>query len=68
MDQTQITQEKQARGASAGLVSEQEAAKILNVTRKTLQNMVYDGKIPPDHYTIAVTRKRFYYRDKILGL
>lgn len=53
---------------SLGLLPEEEAARLLNISERTIKNMVYNGKMPADHYTTAVTGKRFYFRDKLLGI
>jgi len=53
---------------SAGLITEEKAAALLGISERTLKNMVYSGKMPKDAYTVAVTGKRFYFTDKLLGL
>ena len=65
---TQTANISQARPTEdRDLVSETEAAEILNITRKSLQNMVYCGRIPATHYVKAITGKRFYYKSKLIG-
>jgi excisionase family DNA binding protein len=51
-----------------GMITEAEAADLLGISVMTLRNMVYNKRIPETHYATAVTGKRFYFRDKLLGL
>ncbi|MGN6437251.1 MAG: hypothetical protein ACTHMM_11990 [Agriterribacter sp.] len=52
----------------SNVISEEEAAQLLGVAKKTLTNKVSRG-LCAGLYTISpVTGKRFWYRDKILGL
>lgn len=53
---------------NTGLITEDQAAELLEISTRTLRNMVYNGKMPEDAYTTAVNGKRFYFRDKLLGL
>jgi excisionase family DNA binding protein len=50
------------------LLTEDQAADLLGIKNVTVRNMVYNGKIPADHYTTAVNGQRYYFRDKLLGL
>lgn len=50
------------------MVSETEAAEILNVKRITLQTKVSRGKLEGFYTVSPVNGERFYYKDKILGL
>lgn len=47
------------------LVNERQAAKILGIEVRSLQNAVGAGNISPDSYTIGQLGKRFYYLDKL---
>ena len=50
-------------------VSKKEAAEILEVSPRTLDNMVYDGTIAPELYTTCVNRvTRKYSRTGLMGL
>jgi hypothetical protein len=62
------TDQRQDTEPNTGLITEDQAAELLQISRRSLKNMVYNGKMPKDAYTTAVTGKRFYFRDKLLGL
>jgi hypothetical protein len=49
------------------LLTEQQAADLLHITLRSLQNMVSSGRMPRDCYIKTVTGKRFYYEHKLLG-
>jgi len=67
MTQDTATRPARSREPLPGLITEEEAAELLNISRKTLQNMVYNGRIPANCYARAVTGKRHYYKDRLLG-
>lgn len=54
--------------ASVEWISEDEAAKLLSITKRSLQNRVYDGTISTECYTKAVTGQRVYNKQKLLNL
>jgi len=48
-------------------VNDEEAAKILGITKKTLFNKVSKGRFA-ELYTISpVNGRRFWYKDKLMG-
>lgn len=50
-------------------ISEEEAAKLLGNTIKTIQNKVSSGQIPPSCYRMAVDgTSRVYSRTALVGL
>lgn len=50
------------------LVDDEEAAKVLKISKRTLFNKVTKG-ISGELYTISpITEKRFWFKDKIMGL
>jgi hypothetical protein len=50
------------------LIPENEAAKLLGITLKTLRNYRTNGKLPTDAYTIGVGNNPFFYKSKLMGL
>jgi hypothetical protein len=56
------------RFSSNDLISEKEAAILLDVTEKTVQNYVSDGTIPTSAYSVGIKNKRFYYKSRLMGL
>jgi hypothetical protein len=58
--------EKQSQASN--LISEEEAAALLNINVRTLRNK-YHQKLLEGLYTVSpVNGDRFYFKDKILGL
>lgn len=49
-------------------INEAEAAALLGVSMKTLKNCVYDGRITSEMYTVGPTGKRFFNKQKLMGL
>jgi hypothetical protein len=49
-------------------VNEGEACELLGITRRTLYNYVYSGKIPVDYYTTGVGGNKFFDKKKLMGL
>lgn len=49
-------------------INEDEAAKLLGVTKKTMQNKVSTGEIPDTMYSVGVSGKRFYDKEMLMGL
>jgi predicted transcriptional regulator len=62
-----IEQAINQRAVVDDLISEEEAAKLLNRSVSTLQTKVYKGLISTDAYTIGQGGKRFYYKSKLIG-
>ena len=59
----------EARLAVENMVSENEAARILNIKPVTLKTKVSKGDVGTDFFTVSpINGERFYFRDKILGL
>lgn len=50
------------------LISEEDAAKLLNRTVSTLQTRVYKGLMSRDAYTVGEGGKRFYRKSYLMGL
>lgn len=48
-------------------LNEEEAAKLLDISVRTLQNKVSLMEIPRKYYRVGVTGKRFYNKEKLLG-
>jgi hypothetical protein len=61
-------QHNQPADSAQDLVDEREAARLLGLSYRTLQNKIHLGKIPADCYTVTVTGRRLYFKNKILGL
>lgn len=49
-------------------VNESEACELLGITRRTLYNYIYNGKIPVDYYTTGVGGNKFFDKKKLMGL
>ena len=49
------------------LINETEAAELMELTRKGLQNMVYKNEMD-GLFVIGAKGKRYWYKSKILGL
>ena len=49
-------------------INEGEAAALLEISKKTLWNYCYNGKIPMDYYTTGVGGQRFFDKKKLMGL
>lgn len=49
-------------------VNEAEACELLGITRRTLYNYVYNGKIPMDYYTTGIGGNKFFDKKKLMGL
>ena len=55
--------------AVKNMITEKEAAELLNIGRLTLKVYVSKGKVPADCFTISpINGERFYDRTKIIGL
>ena len=50
------------------MIDENEACKILGITKRTLANYVYNGRIPKSYFTTAVNGARFFNKNKLIGL
>lgn len=48
-------------------INEEEASRLLGVSKKTIMNYVISGKIPADYYTVGIGGNRFYFKDKLMG-
>jgi excisionase family DNA binding protein len=59
-----LNEEKDA----AEYINEGEAAELLGISRRTLYNYVYSGKIPMDHYTTGIGGNKFFDKQKLMGL
>ncbi len=52
---------------TANMIDDESAAQLLGISKKTLQNRIH--RLPADLYTISpVNGKRFWYKDKLMGL
>lgn len=49
-------------------INEGEAAELLGVSRRTLSNYLYNGRIPMDCYTTGVGGNKFFDKTKLMGL
>lgn len=49
-------------------VNEAEACELLGITRRTLYNYCYSGKIPMDYYTTGIGGNKFFDKKKLMGL
>lgn len=49
-------------------INEGEAAELLGISRRTLSNYCYNGKIPMDCYTTGVGGNKFFDKKKLMGL
>lgn len=49
-------------------INESEAAQLLGITRQTLSNYLYNGRIPMDFYTTGVGGNKFFDKTKLMGL
>lgn len=49
-------------------VNEGEAAALLEISKRTLWNYCYNGKIPMDYYTTGIGGQRFFDKKKLMGL
>jgi len=49
-------------------VNEAEACELLGITRRTLYNYCYNGKVPMDYYTTGVGGNKFFDKKKLMGL
>lgn len=49
-------------------INESEACQLLGISRRTLYNYVYNGKIPMDYYTTGVGGNKFFDKKKLMGL
>jgi hypothetical protein len=61
---TRLNQEVEA----AEYVNESEACQLLGISRRTLYNYTYNGKIPMDYYTTGVGGNKFFDKKKLMGL
>lgn len=52
----------------AEYINEGEAAELLGISRRTLGNYIYNGKIPMDCYTTGVGGNKFFDKKKLMGL
>lgn len=50
------------------MINEEEACKLLGITKRTIGNYVSNGNITKDMYTVGVGGNRFYYKQKLIGL
>lgn len=48
-------------------INEEEACKLLGITKKTIQNMVSNQSIPPSMYTVGIGGNRFYFKNKLIN-
>jgi hypothetical protein len=48
------------------LINEDEAAKFLGISKRSLQKLVYRDDIKEDCYRIAITNKRMYIKSKLI--
>lgn len=53
---------------AAEYVNEAEACELLGITRRSLYNYVYNGKIPMDYYTTGIGGNKFFDKKKLMGL
>jgi hypothetical protein len=51
----------------ADMINEDDACKLLGITRNTLSNYMRNGKITPDMYTIGVGGNKFFYKQKLMN-
>ena len=49
-------------------INEREAAQLLGIKVRTLQNYVCTGKVPERIITRGVTGDKFYHRPSLIGL
>lgn len=49
-------------------INESEACELLGISRRTLYNYCYNGKIPMDYYTTGVGGNKFFDKKKLMGL
>lgn len=49
-------------------VNESEACELLGISRRTLYNYIYNGRIPVDYYTTGVGGNKFFDKKKLMGL
>lgn len=49
-------------------VNEAEACELLGITRRSLYNYCYNGKIPMDYYTTGIGGNKFFDKKKLMGL
>lgn len=54
--------------AKPNLITEADAINLLQVQKKTFQNYLSNGTIPPAYYRIGAAGKRFYDKDLLTGL
>ena len=59
-----LNEEKEA----AEYINEGEACELLGISRRTLYNYCYNGRIPMDHYTTGVGGNKFFDKQKLMGL
>ncbi|HVZ95416.1 MAG TPA: hypothetical protein VG847_00970 [Chitinophagaceae bacterium] len=63
-----VSKIEQAVTLQQDLVDEKQAQDVLGITKKTLGAYCRIGKIPRSDYTTAVTGRRFFWLQKLLGL
>ena len=49
-------------------INEKEAAELLNISVRSLQNRICKKEVPADHYRVGLFNNRFYNKQKIQGL
>lgn len=55
--------------AVSNMITEKEAAKLLNIEEVTLKGYVVKKKVPEDCFTVSpVNGERFYLKNKLVGL
>lgn len=50
------------------MINEREACELLGITKRTLCNYIYSGRIPVDHYSVGVGGNKFFFKNKLMGL
>lgn len=49
-------------------INEEEACRLLGITRQTLSNYISKGQIAPDMYSIGVGGNKFFYKQKLMNV
>lgn len=53
---------------AAEYINESEACELLGISRRTLYNYCYNGKIPMSYYTTGIGGNKFFDKKKLMGL
>jgi hypothetical protein len=50
------------------LITEREVLEEFHISKKTLCNYIWSGKIPENYYTVCFNGEKRFYNKKLLGL